>query len=164
MPNIDTEQIADAIAGILEATEGQGVILTDKKLAQSNADLSRLLKGQADIDEWRGWIITLLSIPNQTRIDDCRVATTYRFFAKFFHFYLDDYKENLSTDMSFKRALFAANEALNASTTLGLGNLVEPGTLQSSEDFDVEDIGGGSVNQKCHTAPFTIDIVVSNQY
>lgn len=164
MPNYDPEQLADEIAEILEAAEGQGVVITDKKFAQSNGELARLLKNQADNEEWRGWILTFLSIPTQVEVDDCRMDTTYRFFAKFFHFYADDYKEDLSTDTSFKRALFEANEALNKKRDLGLGNLVRHAGLQSQADFDIEDIGGGAVNQLCHTAPFTLDVVVSNTY
>lgn len=167
MPNIDPEQIADAIAEILEGADGQGVVITDKKFSQSNADLSRLLKSQADVDEWRGWVITLLSIPSQTDNGDCLTDTTYRFFAKFYHFYTDDFKDGLTTDLSFKRAIFAANEALNKVRHLnfkGAGQPVRHSGLQSTGDFDIEDIGGGSVNQFCHTAPFSLDVAVTNRY
>jgi hypothetical protein len=166
MPNITPEEIADAIAEILEDAEGQGVVVTDKKFSQSNKELFRLLKSQADEgnDEFRGWIFTFLSIPNQTNDSDCIIDTTYRFFAKFFHFYTDDYKENLTTDLSFKRAIFEASEALNASHDLGLGNLVRHQSLISEGEFDIEDLGGGSVNKLAHTAVFSLDVVVTNKY
>jgi hypothetical protein len=167
MPNITPEEIADAIAEVLATADGQGVILTDKKFSQSNADLLRLLKSTADDDEFKGWIVTWLAISEQTDEGDCITETIYRFAAKFFHFYADDYKENLSTDMSFKRALFAANEALNAKRHLdfkGAGQPVRHSGLQSDGDFDLEDLGGGAANQIAHTAPFTLDVSVTNQY
>lgn len=164
MPNITPEEIADALAEVIESAVGQGVVLTDKKMSQSNQDLVRLLKSQADNDEWKGWIIAFLSIPEQTNDNDCIINTTYRFFAKFFHFYADDFQTNLTTDMAFKRAVFAANEALNASLDLGLGNAIRHQSLFSEGEFDIEDLGGGSVNQLCHTAPFTIDVIASNTY
>lgn len=167
MPNITPEQIVDAIAEILEAEGTQGIVVTDKKLAKSNQDLSRLLKGQSDVDEWRGWVFTWAGIASQTDEGDCITETSYHFIAKFFHFYLNDYKENLTTEMSFKRAVFNANEALNAKRHLGFKNNGQPVRhqgLQSEGDFDVEDIGGGSVSQPCHTAEFTFDVTVTNTY
>jgi hypothetical protein len=164
MPNFTVEEISQAIVEILEEAKGQGIVIDDKKFSQSDKELARLLKSQADDDEWRGWIVSWLSIPLQVDDGDCIVNTTYRFFAKFFHFYADDYKENLSTDTSFKRAILEANEALNDSRDLGLGNLVRHTGLQSQADFDIEDIGGGAGNQICHTAPFTLDVVVTNSY
>jgi hypothetical protein len=160
MPNITPEEIADAIAEVLATADGQGVILTDKKFSQSNPDLLRLLKSTADNDEFKGWIVSWLSIPEQVIEDDCWSKTTYRFIAKFFHFYTDDYKENLSTDMAFKRALYAANVTLNGNLDLDLGDYVRHSGLTSEGDFDIEDIGGGSVNQLCHTAEFALDVVV----
>lgn len=167
MPNITPEEIEEAIAEILEADGSQGSIVTDKRLAKSNQDLSRLLKGKADNDEWRGWLLTWVGVPSQVDEGDCITLTTYKFACKFFHFYLNDYKENLTTEMSFKRAIFAANEALNAVRHLGFTANWQPvrhQSLQSEGDFDVEDIGGGSVSQPCHVAEFTIDVTATNVY
>jgi hypothetical protein len=163
--NITPEEIADAIAEVLAtAHEAQGVILTDRKFSQSNPDLLRLLKSAADDADFKGWIVTWLAIPDQIDEGDCQVETSYSFAAKFFHFYADHYQENLSTDMAFKRALFSANEALNASRDLGLGNLVRHSSLQSDGEFDIEDLGGGTANQLAHTAPFTLTVSVTNRY
>lgn len=162
--NITPEDIAEAIAEVLGTADGQGVILTDRKFSQSNPDLLRLLKSTADDTEFKGWIWTWLSIPEQVDEGDCLTETTYRFVGKFFHFYADDYKPNLSTDMSFKRALYAANETLNENRTLGLGDQIRHSSMVSESEFEIEDIGGGVVNQNAHTAVFTLDITASNTY
>jgi hypothetical protein len=164
MPNFTPEEIVDAIAEVLAAAEGQGIIVTDKRYSQSDGDIARLLKSSADQAEWKGWVIVLLSIPAQVELDDCRMDTTYRFFGKFFHFYEHDYRADLTTDTVFKRAIFAANEALNASRDLGFGNLVRHTGLQSTGDLDTEDIPGGTANEICHGAPFVLDVVVTNSY
>lgn len=167
MANITPEQIADAIAEVLATADGQGVILTDKKISQSNADLLRLLKSAADNDEWRGWVLAWDSIPEQTDEGDCDTETVYGFSMTFFHFYADDYKEGISTDTSFKRALFAANEALNEARHLNFlsaGQPVRHRSLQSDGEFEIADIGGGAVNALAHAAPFTLEVSVSNTY
>ncbi len=163
MPNPTFDEIEEAIAAVIESADGQGIVITDRRFAKANTELSRLLKSQSDEDEWKGWIITMLSIPQQ--IDEtgtlCRVVSTYRFALKFFHFYDNE----LDTDGSFRAAVFAANEALNADQFLSISSgLVKHSTLQSLEDFDIDNIGGGTVDQLCHTAPFILDVVVENQY
>ena len=162
--NITPEEIADAIAEILGDEKSQGTILDDKKFAVSNPDLIRLLKSQADDTEWRGWIVDWTGIPNQNIEGDCVVDTTYRFSVLFLHFYNNDYKPGLSSDMNFKRLIFAASESLNRSFDLGLGNLVRHQGLISQAEFLTDDEGGGAVSEKSHLALFTLDVTVTNRY
>jgi hypothetical protein len=162
--NITPEQVAEAIAEVIGAAENQGIVLTDRRLAQSNSELIRLLKSAADSGEWWGWLVSWSSITNQTNDDDCIVDVTYRFMALFQHFYTNDYQPGLTTDIAFQRIIFAANEALNASRDLGLGNLVRHQSLISEGEFETDDEGGGSANEKAHLALFSLDVVVTNQY
>lgn len=164
MANLSPEDIADAAAAILESAEGQGIIITDKRFSQSDRELAFLLKNQADQTDWKGWILTFLSIPQQVETGGCTVDVTYRFIAKFYHYYEHDASDGITSDMGFKRALFAANEALNNSRDLGLDGRAVHQMLQSLEDFDIENLGGGADDQLCHTAPFVFDVIVTNTY
>lgn len=165
MANYTPKQIASAIAAKLAAAAGQGVIVSDQKFAQSDSEWAKLVRGQADTDYWRGWVLIFLGIPTQVIDGDiCHVATTYHFELRFFHFYLNDFGVITSAD-SFIAAIFAANEVLNADRTLGLGpQIVEHQFLQSSEDFGFADVGGGSADQRSHAAVFSFDVSVSNFY
>jgi len=165
MPNWTVEQISEAIVGIIEGAQDQGVVVDDKRLAaQSNIELARILKSQASADDWHGWIITFASIPAQVPDGDCIVVTTYRFFLKYYQRYSENLIGDFTSDIIFKRAVIAANEALNMALNLGLDNLITHLSLQSEGDFDIEEIGGGTVNQLAHTATFTLDVEATNSY
>jgi hypothetical protein len=165
MANRSPEEIADAAALIFESVEGSGVVITDKRFAQSNKELSLLLKSEADDDQWRGWILTFVGIPQQLEVGGQWVDVTYRFFAKFYHFYENDFKDGITSDLSFKRILIATNEKLNSNRRLKLeDDQAIHQMLQSQGDFELEDIGGGSVNQFCHTAEFLFDVIVTSAY
>lgn len=161
--NITPEQITEAIAEVLATAEGQGIILTDRRLAESNPELIRVLKSAADSDEWWGWLVTWSGIIEQSD-DDCNVDTTYRFQALFQHFYTHDYKPGLTSDMAFQRAIFEANEALNRDRYLGFGSRVRHKALISEGEFETDDEGGGTANSSVHMALFSLDVVVTNKY
>lgn len=164
--NITPEEIANAIADILEGAEGQGVVITDKRLAESNSDSLRLLKSQADNDLWKGWEVSWTSIASQVQEGGCDVLVIYVFSLVFYHLYLNDFTNEITSEISFQRAIYAANEALNNNTDLGLGlgDKVLHQFLESSEDFSIAPIGGGSVNEESHVAPFTLRVLVRNTY
>lgn len=166
MPNITPEEIAEAIAEVLETSDGYGMVITDKRFAESNIELSRLLKGQADTGDWRGWVLTWVGILSQVEDGPCEFIVSYTFALKFFHFYENESTEGNTSEISFKRALFSANEALNASRDLGFGagHTIRHLGLESAEEFTVEDLGGGSVSQICHSAIFTLGVEVLNHY
>lgn len=166
MDNYTPKQLAIAIAETLATADGQGVIISDQKFAQLDSEWARLIKGQADVDDWRGWIIAFLGIP--TQIPDggiCDVMTTYRFGLYFFHFYENDFSAGVTSADSFVEAIFSANEALNTDRTLGLANqFVEHQFLESIEDLGFTSVGGGSVDELCHVAQFALQLNVSNFY
>jgi hypothetical protein len=162
--NLSPEEIAQAIAEVLESAEGYGIVVTDKRFAESNGDLSRLLKGQADNSEWRGWVMTWAGIASQVDDGPCDKIITYRFALEFVHFYENDSAGEISSEISFKRALFNANEALNESRDLGLGARIHHLGLESADDFLIVDIDGGSVSEKCHIALFLLSVEALNHY
>lgn len=166
MPNYSPKQLALAIAETLATADGQGVIISDQKFAQLDIEWARLIKGQADIDNWRGWIIVFLGIPTQAEDQDiCHVDTAYRFGLNFFHFYQNDLQQGVTSADSFIDAIFAANEAINKDRTLGLAQqTVDHKFLQTVEDFGFANVGGGSVDQLCHIAQFSLDVNVLNFY
>jgi hypothetical protein len=165
--NITPEEISDAIAEIISEADRDSIVLTDRKLALTEPELSRLVRSQADKENWRGWIVTFLSIPEQTDDGDCQTETVYSFLLQFLHFYLDDYTAEITTNISFQRAIFQVNEALNAKRHLdfkGAGQPVRHSSLQSEAAFDIDDLGGGSANQSFHIAAFSLNVSVTNKY
>jgi hypothetical protein len=159
-------EIGEKIAGILETTDPKAVVLTDLRFSKTDEELPRLLKGQADIDDWRGWTVQFAGIINQINASggECLILVTYRFKINYYHFYLNDYKAGISSDISFITLFTAGSEALNEKINLNInGSIIHRGLI-SAGDFVVGDIGGGNVNQNCHKAPFTFDVEVTSTY
>jgi hypothetical protein len=168
--NITPEEIADGIVEILEGADGQGIIITDKRLAESNSDSLRLLKSQVDadsIDMWRGWEVSWTSIGSQVAegVGGCDITTIYIFTLKFSHLYQSEMSGGITSEISFQRAIYYANEAFNKDVHLGIKNgTIDHQGLESSEDFHLEEIDGGSVKQIAHVANFTLRVLVLNTY
>lgn len=158
--------IAEKAATILESTDEKAVVLTDLRFAKTDQALPKLLKGQADIDDWRGWTIQLAGIASQVNVSggECLILVTYRFKVNYYHFYLNDYKDGMSSDVSFITLFTAGSEALNQKLNLDMDDLIQHKGLFSAGDFVVGDIGGGSVNQDCHKAPCFFDVEVTSSY
>lgn len=159
-------EIAEAAAKILESTDKKAVVLTDLRFAKTDESLPKLLKGQADITDWRGWTIQFVGIAGQLNVSggECMILVTYRFKVNYYHFYLNDYKDGMSSDISFITLFTAGSEALNKKIDLDMGNLIQHKGLITSGDFVKGDIGGGSVSQDCHKAPNIFDVEVTNTY
>jgi hypothetical protein len=157
-------EIGEAIATILESTDDKAVVLTDLRFSKTDQELPRLLKGQADIDEWRGWTIEYAGIAGQVNVSggECLILVTHRFKVNYYHFYLNDYKDGMSTDISFITLYFAGSEALNEKLSLDLTDKITHKGLISAGDFVRGDIGGGSVSQVCHKAPNFFDVEVTS--
>lgn len=170
MANITPEELAEALAAVIEAVKGAGIVVTEKRFAQSNEELIPLLINQSENGTLNGWQPTWNELPEQADEGSCQIITVYRFFMPYLFGYLNDEFDPKTSEVQFKANIFAVNEALNASRDLGFDkdasarNLVRHNCLYSVGAFDLIDYARNGVNRLAHIAPLGIDITVTNSY
>lgn len=164
MSNITLKQIEDGLAATINGVASGGIVVTDTRLSQGDAELVSLLTSQSEDEGVNGWTVALSEIPQQEDDGPCEVIVTYRFKLVYLFGYFNDELEAEISAAIFKRNIFNVNEGLNRKRDLGLGNQVRHNCLQSSEPFDLLDYTDNNANKLSHIAIFDLDVEVINSY
>lgn len=145
MPNVAQSDVLAAIAALISPLSDVGVVFTDEKFVENEAEFINLFKGQNEV---KGWVINFSGFPEQVEDSTCDVVRNLKYTLEFLYPYnsvKDDDGKNSHT--RFREVVEAVNDAFNADRYLGLGSKIEHQFLKTAEDFVVRrwEAGAGSV-------------------
>ena len=131
-------EITDALAAVIESIGADivGVVLTDRRTCEEDAEALALLQSQND-GEARGWLVTLMQISEVDTNNSCEIQQTLTFALEAVAPYTRRRPDGVTSESLFRAMLADVFAAVRADRQLGLDGRVWHRLIQSAEDFKI---------------------------
>lgn len=159
-------QIIDALAaviqGALTAISDTGVVLTDRRTVEEDAEVLTLVQALHPTGEAHAWLITLMRISEADTPNPCEVEQTLGYTLEALFPYQRKRADDSTSESGFRAMLEAVFEAVRGSRNLGLDNRIFHKLIQTEDNFSIMNWGGvGSDALLTHYSRLRIDVIHS---
>ncbi len=157
-------QVTAALAAIIDAVDDTGVVLTDRRTCEEDAEVITLLQSmnRDNNNQAKGWLVTLQQISEVDGSGGCEIWQTLTFCLEALYPYQHRRTDGDRSETLFREMISAVMIAVRGSRNLELDDRVHHNLMQAEQDFTLahwEGVGDDTVIT--HYAKFKLEVVNS---